>query len=100
MAWEFISAIYDSGWDALYINNNMSFRNKVISKFTLKINNNIQKNKSSKKTKKLASVSSLSPLIQVKLPKEVRDIMKYFKKIDNPSQKNSKKVIYSGIVTW
>jgi len=38
VAWDFISAIYESGWDALSAdNNNVSFRNKVAAKFTPKI---------------------------------------------------------------
>ena len=86
MAWEFISAIYDSGWDAFCVDNNMSFRNKVMLKFTPKINN-IPKNKGSKETKKPASISSLPSTIPVKLPKEVKDIMKYFKKNNNPKGK-------------
>jgi len=33
--WEFLSSIYDSHWDGLYVNNtNTTFRNKVSSKFT------------------------------------------------------------------
>jgi len=63
----------------------MLFRNKVALKFTSKINN-IPKNKGSKKTKKLASVSYLSPSIPVKLPKEVKDIAKYFKKKQQPQR--------------
>ena len=58
VAQNFISAIYDSGWDTLSIDNNVSFRNKVASKFTLKIyNNNNLKNKGSKSNNKLATVS-------------------------------------------
>ena len=37
VAWDFISAIYDSGWNILSVDNNISFRNKVASKFTPKI---------------------------------------------------------------
>ena len=33
--WKFLSSIYDSYWDGLYVNNtNTTFRNKVSSKFT------------------------------------------------------------------
>jgi len=67
VAWKFISSLYDSGYDVLCINNT-SFRSKVILKFTPKINN-IPKNKGSKETKKLASVSSLPPSIPAKSPK-------------------------------
>lgn len=38
-AWNFISAIYNSGWDSLIVDeNNNSFRQKVSSKFTSKLN--------------------------------------------------------------
>jgi len=62
------------------------FRSKVTSKFTSKINN-VWKNKESKETEKLASVSSLPPSIPVKSPKKVKDIAKYFKKITIPKTK-------------
>ena len=56
-------------------------------KFSPKINNNIPKNKGSKETKKPASVLSWPPSIPVKSPKKVKDIAKYFKKIDNSKEK-------------
>ena len=38
VAWDFILAIYKSGWDVLITDSNSnSFRNKVLAKFTLKI---------------------------------------------------------------
>ena len=85
VVWEFISSLYDSGWDTLYVDNTL-FRSKVTSKFTSKINN-VWKNKESKETEKLASVSSLPPSIPVKSPKKVKDIAKYFKKITIPKTK-------------
>ena len=37
--WNFISAFYNMGWDMLIANSNgSSFRNKVVAKFTPKIN--------------------------------------------------------------
>jgi len=86
VAWEFISSLYDSGWDTLCVNNNISFRSKIASKFTPKINN-IPKNKRIKKTKKLAFVSSLLSSIPAKSPKEIKDIMIYFKKMTTPKVK-------------
>ena len=49
VAWNFISAIYDSGWNSLIANNNnISFKQKVLAKFTPKINEvKTNKNKSS-----------------------------------------------------
>jgi len=90
VAWDFISAIYDSGWNALSVDNNISFRNKVASKFTPKINNNNNpKNKSSKNNNKLATVSRLSPPISAKLPKEVKNIVKFFKKNKKSKEKET-----------
>ena len=74
VAWDFISAIYESGWDVLIADsNNASFRNKVVAKFILKINNsNISKNNSSKSNNKLATINKLPPPIPAKSPKEVK----------------------------
>ena len=72
----------------------MSFRSKVVSKFTLKINN-ISKNKGRKDNKNLASVSRLPLPISAKLPKEVKDITKFFKKIENSKEKESTKKSYA-----
>ena len=62
VAWNFISAIYELGWDSLIANNNnISFRSKILAKFTLKINKvNTNKNKSSKSTDKLATINNIS----------------------------------------
>ena len=71
VAQNFISAIYDLGWDALSIDNNISFRNKIASKFTLEIyNNNNTKNKDSKSNNKLANISRLSLPIPAKFFKK------------------------------
>jgi len=38
--WEFISMVYDSHWDSLYVdNNNTTFRSKVKSKFSPQVKN-------------------------------------------------------------
>ena len=96
MAWDFISAIYNSDWDALSIDNNISFRNKVASKFTLKISNiNNPKNKDSKSDNKLATVSRLPPPIPAKLPKEVKNIVKFFKKNEKSKEKETLRKYYA-----
>ena len=94
VAWEFISAIYDSGWDTLYVDNNTLFKNKVTLKFTPKVNN-IPKNKGSKETEKLASVSSLSPPIPMKSPKKIKDIIK---KNNNPKDKEMTRKLYTQVL--
>ena len=91
MAWNFISAIYKSGWNILSAdNNNISFKNKVVVKFTLKIyNNNMPKNSGSKSNDKLATINRLPPPIPAKLPKEVKDMVKFFKKNEKTKEKET-----------
>jgi len=72
----------------------MSFKSKVASKFTPKINN-ISKNKGSNNNKNSASVSRLPPPIPAKLLKEVKDITKFFKKIKNSKGKENMKKSYA-----
>ena len=85
----FILAIYDVGWDVLIANSNgASFRNKIAAKFILKINSfNALKTNNSKNIDKLASINRLPLLILAKLPKEVNDIAKYFKKNNQIKEK-------------
>ena len=94
VVWEFISTIYDSGWNTLYINDNTLFRNKVLSKFTPKINH-ILKNKSNNETEKLASVSNLPSPISTKSSKKVKDIEKFFKKNNNIKGKEISRKLYT-----
>jgi len=78
--WEFISAIYDSHWDNLFMDNNKTtFRNKVKLQFSPQV----FKPKVSLKGKEMVKptfVSSLPPPILAKSQKEVNEISKYFKK--------------------
>jgi len=73
--WEFISAVYDSHWDALYAdNNNMTFRNKVKSKFSSQARNiQTPSNKDKDVVKSTFVLVILSP-IPAKLPKKVKEI--------------------------
>jgi len=73
VAWNFISAIYESGWDSLIAdNNNTFFKSKVLSKFTLKINEvKTNKSKSGKNADKLTTFNRLPPPILAKLPNVV-----------------------------
>ena len=90
IVWNFISAIYKSGWDTLVINkDNKTFKQQVASKFTSKI----QKIKKSSKDKKLidkpVSFIKLPSSISVKSSNKVNKISKYFKKnIKKKDQKN------------
>jgi len=50
--WELLSAVYNSHWDSLYINNfKTSFRNKVKSKFNPQVSKALVNNKSKKTVK-------------------------------------------------
>jgi len=78
--WEFISTIYESHWNNLFIDNNKStFKNKVKSKFNPQVN----KPQAPPKGKEIAKptfVSSLPPPISAKSLKEINKLSKYFKK--------------------
>jgi len=88
VAWDFISAIYNSGWNALSADNNISFRTKFASKFTLKTNNNnVSKNNGSKSDDKPATINRLSLHIPAKSPREVKNIAKFLKKMKNQKKK-------------
>jgi len=86
--WDFLSAIYDLHWDGLYVDNSkMSFRSKVKSKFNPQIIRTLVNNKD-KELVKPTYVSPLSSPILEKMPKEVNEISKYFKKNDSPQKKS------------
>jgi len=82
--WEFISAIYKSHWDNLFVDNNKTtFRNKIKSKFNSQITRP-QVNNKEKETAKPTFIFPLLLLIPAKLQKEVNEILKYFKKSNKP----------------
>ena len=88
--WEFISAVYDSHWDTLYAdNNNMTFRNKVKSKFSPQARNIQTSSNKGKDVVKPTFVSAIPPPIPAKLPKEVKEILKFFRKIEKPAMNKS-----------
>jgi len=75
--WEFISVVYNSHWDALYAdNNNMTFRNKVKSKFSSKARNIQTPLNKGQDVVKPTFVSAIPPPILAKSPKEVKEIEK------------------------
>ena len=85
--WEFISSVYDSHWDTLFVDkNNMILRNKVKSKFAPQVKFPQTLNKG-KDTPKPTFVSSISPSIPAKSPNKVKEISKFFKKIEKPTTK-------------
>ena len=83
MVWEFLSSIYDSHWDGLYVDKfNTTFRSKVSSKFTPQVPKTLNNNKW-KEVVKPTFVSPIPPLIPAKSQKEVNELLKYFKKNTN-----------------
>jgi len=88
--WNFISAFYNMGWDVLIANSNgSSFRNKVVAKFTPKINIlNAPKSNNDKSVDKPASINRIPPSILVKSSKKVNEITKYFKKKQSIERKD------------
>jgi len=83
VACEFISAIYKSHWNSLYVDDSRtSFRNQVKSKFNPNVNKTLVNGKG-KETVKATYVSPLPSPILVKSPKEVNEISKFFKKNSN-----------------
>ena len=87
--WKFISLVYNLHWDVLFVHeNNMTLRNKVKSKLAPQVKFPQTSNKG-KDISKPTFVSSISPLILAKSPKEVKEISKFFKKIKKPTTKKS-----------
>ena len=80
--WNLINSVYNSDWEELYVDNNSnSFQQKVTSKFTSKVKKIVNSNKGNKNKVVLASIEKLPPLISAKSPKEVQEILKYFKNL-------------------
>jgi len=87
--WNFISSVYKSNWDSLYIDNKTNtLRRKITAKFTPKIQ--LVLKRPAKETSKsiLASIEKISPPIPAKSQKEINIISKYSKnkqiEIKNP----------------
>ena len=80
--WNFISSVYQAGWDSLYTDNKLwTLRKKISSKFTPRIASSSAQ-KSNKNIPKPTSVSiervPPPPLLPSKTAKEVNVISKYF----------------------
>ena len=89
VAWGFILALYKSQWDNLIADKNgLLFRYKVKAQFNPLLPRNVVSNKS-KNTNKTTTVSTLSPSILAKSPKEVVEILKFFKKNSSIQEKKS-----------
>ena len=89
VVWGFISSLYESHWDSLFIDNsNTSLRNIVKSKFSPQTLEELTNNKG-KDMIKPSYIFTLPPSILAKLPKKVNEISKYFKKNSSSIQKKS-----------
>ena len=98
--WNFISVLYNSGWDLLISNsNNWSLWQKVAVQFTPGIHEVKVKSKNNKIIDKLASFIKLSSLILVKSPKEVNAISKYLNKNNQPMEKINTRKSYAQVLT-
>jgi len=80
--WNFISSVYQSGWDLLYTDNKLkTLREKISSKFTPRIAPSLAQ-KTNKSIPKLTPVSidkvPPPPSLPAKIAKEVNIILKYF----------------------
>jgi len=88
VVWEFLSSIYNSHWDGLYVDDtNTTFRNKVSSKFTPQVPKNLNIN--NKEVVKPIFIFSISPPIPAKSQNKVNELLKYFKKNTSSQQKKS-----------
>ena len=66
VVWEFLSSIYNSHWDGLYVDNtNTTFRNKVSSKFIPQVPKNSNVNNKDKDMIKPTFISSIPLLFQL-----------------------------------
>ena len=95
--WNFISSVYQSSWDSLYTDNEtITLREKISTKFTLKItpSSNMKTNKMVPKLVH-AFINKVPPppLLPAKMAKEVNTISKYFqnnKPLNNKSKDRPK----------
>ena len=90
VAWNFILAIYKSRQNShITSNNKTSFRNKISSNFTSKVNEvKTNKSKSSKDVDKPAIFNKLTSLILTKSSKKINEILKFFKNMQTNEKKD------------
>jgi len=70
--WEFLSSIYNSHWDSLYVDNtNTTFRNKVSSKFIPQVPKNLNINNKGKEAVKPTFIYPIYPLFWLKHRKKL-----------------------------
>jgi len=98
--WNFISAIYNSGWDSLIADkNNNFFRQKVSLNFTPKLNPVKTNNRCKENTEKSMSIKRQPHSISAKLPKEVNKISKFFKKNNLTNGNRDTRKLYAQVLS-
>jgi len=81
VAWDFLTAIYESGWDKLAVSKDKSFRQTVSLQFNKIYTNNANTNKlSSKRKEKKANISRIPFLILSMPSRSVLAKSKFYKK--------------------
>ena len=87
VVWKFLSSIYNSYWDGLYVDNSntTTFRSKVSSKFTPQV----PKTSNNNKGKGVVKPTFISPIFPPIPAKSQKELSKYFKKNTNTQQKKS-----------
>ena len=92
--WSFISSVYESNWDSLYMDNKTNtLRRKITAKFTPKVQP-VPKRPAKETSKSIpASIKKIPPPIPAKSQKKINVISKYFKnkqmEIKNPGTNKS-----------
>ena len=94
VVWNFLSLVYQSGWDSLHTDNkSKTLKEKILSKFTPRIAPSSTQ-KSNKPVPKLvlASIDKAPPPLSLlaKMAKEVHVILKYFQNRNSTNNNKSK----------
>ena len=94
MVWNFLSSVYQSGWDFLHTDNKLkTLREKILSKFTPRIiPSSTQKSNKPAPKPVPASINKVSPPppLPAKTAKEVNVISKYFQNKNSTNDNKSK----------
>ena len=82
-AFNFVSSIYEANWNIIHTNeNNNSFKNRIINKFTSKVKKPTMLLKADSSKDKQAEIIKISPSILAHPPKEILEKSKFFDKKD------------------
>ena len=94
VVWNFLSLVYQSGWDFLHTDNkSKTLKEKILSKFTPRITpSSTQKSNKPVLKPVLASIDKAPPPLSLlaKMAKEVHVILKYFQNRNSTNNNKSK----------